>query len=497
MRHTLLVTLAALALTTAAQAQQSDTPPTHLTIYNDNFAVARTTVPLDLHPGSNAVFTTAITSQLEPDSVILRDPTGTRTLSIAEQNYDAGVVTQLWLLQKYEGKTIRFQIAGPRTVEENGQLHTLPAQTVEGRIVRAGDGNGGALFEVDGQLQFQFPGTPLFPASTDGLLLKPTLRWIIDSPKAERFPAELDYMTNGLSWQATYNIVLPEASPAANERADILGWVTIQNNSGTDFPQATIQLMAGDIAKIRNVRDRFTGGGLTMDGAEFAMAAPPAVTQKAFDDFHLYDLHRTLSLANQETKQVQFLEASGVTVERSYQFDASAPVLQPMYPGFHNATRTFGGVSQPHIEVREEIQNLAANRLGMPLPAGRVRLYRREAGAMQFVGESQVQHTPEGQSLHLVSGRSFDLTGERKQTDFHIDNAGHNMDETFAIKLSNAKPEPVTVHIVEHLNRAENWQITEKSAPFTKTDSSTIDFPVQVPAHGDTTLTYSVHYNWQ
>jgi hypothetical protein len=231
-----------------------------------------------------------------------------------------------------------------------------------------------------------------------------------------------------------------------------------------------------------------------------AAAAPvdASVTQKPFDDYHLYDLHRTMAIANHETKQVQFLETSGVAVDRSYRLDASLPVTQPFYRGFHNEQQTWGNVEHPRIEVREEIKNLAANHLGMPLPGGRVRLYRREtSGAMQFVGEAQVSHTPEGQALHLVSGQSFDLTGERKQTDFHVDNAGHNMDESFAIKLSNAKAEPVTLHVIEHLNRAQNWQITENSADYTKTDSSTIEFEVPLAAHGEAKLTYSVHYDWQ
>jgi hypothetical protein len=476
-------------------AQQSDAP-TQLTIYNQDFAVARTTVPLDLHSGSNEVLTTNVTSQLEPDSVILRDPTGRSPIHVGEQNYDAGVVTQAWLLDKYEGKTLDFQTYGPHmSSNANGDEKVLPPLLVKGRIVRAGDQ---PLIEVDGHLQFQLPGLPIFPADTEGLLLKPTLRWQIQSAAATKFNAELDYITRGMSWQATYNVVVPEAADVTGpEVAEVVGWVTIQNNSGTDFPQATIQLMAGDVAKLRDV-------GMSMGGPmarnSFALAASDAsftVTQKEFDDFHLYDLHRTVSLRNHESKQVQFLEAAGVTVQRNYQFEGNAPITQPMYAGYHNDQRNFGGGGNTHVAIREEIKNSTANHLGMPLPAGRLRLYRREAsGQMQFVGESMVQHTPAGQTVQVVSGNAFDLTAERRQTDFHIDQQGHNMDETFAIKLSNAKSQPVTVHVVEHLNRAVNWQITEKSADYTKKDSTTVDFSVQVPASGDITLNYSVHYSW-
>ena len=436
-------------------AAQLPDAATQLTIYNDNFAVARTTVPLDLHAGSNEVLTTNVTSQLEPDSVILRDASGKHPIRVAEQNYDAGVVTQPWMLEKYEGKTIDFQVTG------------------------------------------QLPGLPIFPATTDGLLLKPTLRWQIDSEKPAKFDAELDYLTNGMSWQATYNIVVPEQTVGTGpELADVTGWVTIQNNSGTDFPKATIQLMAGDVAKIRE--DRFRGGGLEQYAALSEMrAAPVAVSQKAFDDFHLYDLHRTVALRNGESKQVQFLEAANVAVQRSYQFDGSNGQPVNFYPGYHDINRGLGNAANTKVAIREEITNSEANHLGMPLPSGRLRLYRQEKdGQMQFVGESMVQHTPADQTVQVVSGNAFDLTAARRQTDFHVDNNAHTMDETIEVKLSNAKGQPVTIHDVEHLNRSQNWDITEKSSDFVKRDSNTIDYPIVVPAKGSTTLTYSVRYTW-
>ena len=466
-------------------AAQQPEAATQLTIYNDNFAVARTTVPLDLHAGANEVLTTNVTSQLEPDSVILRDASGKHPVRVAEQNYDAGVVTQSWMLEKYEGKTIDFQVTGQ---------HPGETTIVQGKIVRAGND---PLIEAAGHLQFQLPGLPIFPATTDGLLLKPTLRWQIDAEKSAKFDAELDYITNGMSWQATYNVVVPEQTTApGQELADVTGWVTIQNNTGTDFPKATIQLMAGDVAKIRNGQfdrlNQFAG-----PGAGLTMAEQLAVTQKAFDDFHLYDLHRTVALRNGESKQVQFLEAANVAVQRTYQFDGSNGQPVNFYSGYHDINRAFGNTANTKVAIREEITNSEANHLGMPLPAGRLRLYRQEKGGqMQFVGESMVQHTPADQTVQVVSGNAFDLTAARRQTDFHVENNAHTMDETFEIKLSNAKDQPVTIHDVEHLNRSQNWEITQKSSDFVKRDSNTIDFPIVVPAKGSTTLTYSVHYTW-
>lgn len=495
MRHNPLPSLVLALATTFLSAQQSAvTAPTALTIYNQDFAVVRTTVPLDLKIGNNEVLTTSVTSQLEPDSVVLRDPSGRNTFTIAEQNYDAGIVTQQWLLEKYEGKTIDFQLQpATRYGTESGQVHEFPAKIVQGRIIRAGEN---PLVEVDGKMQFQLPGTPLFPSTTDGLLLKPTLRWQIYAPKATDFPAELAYITHGLSWQANYNVVLPENSTtAASELADVLGWVTINNNSGTDFPQTTIQLMAGDVAKVQQFSRRMAGVAGSVAMAEVA-APPPAVTQQAFDDFHLYDLHRTVALRNSETKQVQFIEASRVTVERTYQYEGNI-LYQPIYLGFHNIQQDYNLTDNKRVSILQEIKNSEANYLGMPLPAGRLRLYRRDsAGQMQFIGENTIQHTPAEQTIKVTSGNAFDLIGSRKQTDFHTDTRAHTIDESFEITLSNQKTQPVTIHAIEHLHRAQNWQISAKSTDYTKRDNNTIDFPVSVPAKGEKTFSYTVHYTW-
>ena len=493
--------LLAVALVSAsALAQQSPTEPTALTIYNQDFAVARTQIDLDLHPGHNEVTTTQVTSQLEPDSVVLRDTTGKSSFHILEQNYDAGVVDQQWLLQKYEGKTIDFQTGGGAVVD--GKF--VPGPTIPGKIIRAGTQADGSpqsqpLIEVGGEMQFQLPGTPLFPATTDGLLLKPTLRWQIGSEKDQKLSAELAYVTGGFSWEATYNIVAPESAGAGTEdKADVIGWVTIHNQSGTEFPQARIKLMAGDVAKI--VPRSYNG---PVAGRMYSMAqsvVEPEVTQKAFDDFHLYDLNRTVSLRNGEIKQIQFIEANGVTVARSYTYDGARGNLQP-YSNFADniiQQRNYGLDSgNTKVQIIQQIKNSQANHLGIPLPAGRIRLYRRDSdGQMEFVGESTINHTPTEDTVKITTGSAFDIKGTRRQTDFHINQNGHDLDETFEIKLTNQKPQPVTVNVVEHLYRGDNWEIQEKSTDFTKLDSHTLQFPIQVPAKGEATLTYSVRYSW-
>ena len=292
MRITRLLAIALVAAS-LAPAQEHSTHPVALTIYNQSFAVARTSIDLDLDAGVSQITTTGVTSMLEPDSVVLRDPSGKRIVHVVEQNYDAGVVNQEWLLEKYEGKTITFQIS--------------PDKLVEGKIIRAGGPQGQPLIEVQGKMQFQLPGIPLFPAATDGLLLKPTLRWQIQSENHDHFAAELAYITGGLDWESTYNVVAPDSSDVTgDEKVDVLGWVTIHNQSGSDFPEARIKLMAGDVAKIM---PQGSGYGMTRAKDAIMLASAlqaPEVTQKAFDDFHLYDLkpHSVLAQWRDQTGRV-------------------------------------------------------------------------------------------------------------------------------------------------------------------------------------------------
>ena len=330
------------------------------------------------------------------------------------------------------------------------------------------------------------------------MLLKPTLRWQINSGSADHFNAELAYITGGLSWESTYNVVAPDSSDVTGEeRADLLGWVTIHNQSGTDFPEARIKLMAGDVAKIQGQQGGYNGPALRMEAKALDMIQP-GVTQKAFDDFHLYDLNRTVALQDGETKQVQFIDAANVSMRRSYLYDGLAEQMQPIYGGNVNQNQGYGlGGQNTKVLIVEEIKNSEANHLGMPLPAGRVRLYRRDRdGQMEFVGESLINHTPAEDTVKIPTGSAFDVKGSRRQTDFHVDYNKHMLDETFEIKMTNQKEQTVNVSVLEHMYRGENWEIAAKSSNFKKLDSHTLKFPLSVPAKGEAALTYTVHYTW-
>ena len=327
MRKTFLLPLLTFALAQALPAE------TALTIYNQDFAVVRDTLPLDLKAGVNDVRFTEATAHLEPDSVILRDPSGKAPLQILEQNYRADPVSQALLLSLFEGKTIGFlvrpadggkeevvqgKIVRSGYVNHVGGLHRSGNRYYQPQAAYANDQNAGQpIIEVDGKLRFSLPGEPLFPTLGDDTILQPTLHWQIQSEQAARLDAELAYITGGLNWAADYSVIAPEQG----DQIDLTGLVTMDNESGKTFTDAKIKLMAGDVNKINPENSDFnvyastrghTFGGGSMDAAG---------TEKTFDEYHLYSLPRPTTLHDRETKQVEFVRAEGIASRVFYVYD--------------------------------------------------------------------------------------------------------------------------------------------------------------------------------
>ena len=473
--------LLAAALSAAAQPA--------LTIYNQNFAVVRDSVPLDLKEGVNTIRYAGATAQVEPDSVILRDPGGDHALQILEQDYRNDPVSQALLLSLLEDKTIDFENIRTR---DNTQVREL----IPGKIVRSGYVPHGApeqpIIEVNGRLQFSLPGQPLFPDLGDDTVLKPTLTWLLQTDKPGTFNAEVGYVTGGFNWHADYNLVSPEKG----DRVDLVGWITLNNDSGKTFENAKIKLMAGNVNKIQPLlrqTDLFLGAPSRSSSAS-AMA--PVVTEKAFDEFHLYDVARATTLHDRETKQVEFVHAEGMVAPTIYVYDGSAGYR--FVSGMNlNLNPGYGPTGNKKVSVMREFVNAETNHLGVALPKGRLRFYRRDAdGQLQFVGENEIDHTPREETIRVATGDSFDLVGERKATNFRVDSSEKWINETFEIKLRNRKKEPVEIRVVEHLYRWSNWDITEHSDAFKKTDAQTIEFRLPVKPDEERTVSYTVHYSW-
>ncbi len=473
-----------LAVATLAAAQNNDKPA--ITIYNGDFAVVRQNVHLELQEGTTKFTFADVTANLEPESVILRDPKN--PLQVLEQNYRNDPVSQDLLLSFFEGKTLDFV-----ETEPDGSK-----KTVTGKIIRSGHMPNGQnplapIIEVDGKLRFSLPGEPLFPALSGDVILKPALSWLLKSPTAGTSNAELSYITSGMTWKADYNIVAPETEKAGGDIVDVIGWITMSNQTGKVFENARIKLMAGDVHRVQPVQIQ------TMSGAnevvELRAAALP-VSEKTFDEFHLYTLDNLTTLHDQEVKQVEFVRASGVQTKRSYVYDAYTDAIPLSSSPDEDQNSNLENMSKK-VAVYQEFKNSKLNHLGIALPAGRVRFYRREEGGMlQFTGENLVDHTPKDENVKFLTGNSFDLVGERRQTNFKENEDKHWIDESFEIKLRNHKKTPVTIAAVEHLYRWSNWRITAHSQLFKKKDAQTIEFSVPVPADGERVITYTVHYSW-
>jgi hypothetical protein len=478
-----------------------------ITIYNQNFAVIRETLPLDLKAGNNTVRFSGATAHVEPDSVILRDPAGRRVVQVVEQNYRNDPVSQERLLNLYEGKTIEFTVRNADGSE----------RTVSGKIIRSGyvphyeamnrygaqyqanqmamaapaGGAGQPIIEVGGKLQFWLPGQPIFPALADDTILKPAFDWILYSAQAAKFDGELSYVSGGMSWSSDYNIVAPETG----DTLELVGWVTLDNQSGKQFDRAHIKLMAGDVNK---TQPRDQAMSYASAGPIQGVMPPPQVSEKAFEDYHLYTLPQATTIHDRETKQVEFLHAAGIQSKRLYVYDGAQ--FDRNFGGYQDVRQIqqYGTQSNPHVWVLREFANSDANHLGVPLPKGRVRFYRRDQdGQMEFTGENEIDHTPKDETVRVYTGNAFDITGERRQTKFQSQmEPGGWLDEAFEIKLRNHKKEAATVRIVEHLYRWMNWTITQESAWHAQRDSKTIEYEVTLRPDEERTLTYTAHYTW-
>ena len=442
-----------------------------LTIYNGGYAVVRETLPIDLKSGLNQVSFAGVTAQVEADSVILRDIKGKAEFQVLEQSYRNDPVSQAMLLSLFEGKTLEFV-----RLETN-----KPDRVVTGKVVRSGFVPGGRyvepIIEVDGKLQFSLPGSPLFPSLGNDNVLKPTLNWKLNSASSGKIDAEVAYLSNGFTWEASYNLVATDKS----DLLDVVGWVTMNNQSGMTFTEAKIKLMAGDVNRAQPEYPR-VARAMAMNA--LTISADKVVTEKSFDEFHLYTLGNPATLRDKETKQVEFVRASGVKAERLYVFDGADQNRE-------------GSDSPGKVQVYREFKNSEVNKLGMALPKGKVRFYTQDGDRqLEFVGENRIDHTPKDEVIRVLTGNSFDLVGEHRMTNNTEDGANRVAAQSFEIKVRNRKKEPVEIHVVEHAARGGNWTLTAQSQPHEKKDATTFEFRVPLKPDEEKVVTYTIRYTW-
>ena len=462
--------LPAFLLLAAASASFAADPA--LTIYNGGYAVVRETLPIDLKSGVNQVSFAGATAQVEADSVILRDIAGKAEFQILEQSYRNDPVSQAMLLSLFEGKTLEF------VRHESNK----PDRIIVGKVVRSGFVPGGnfvePIIEVDGKLQFSLPGEPVFPSLGTDNILKPTLNWKLNSASSGKIDAEVAYLSRGFTWEASYNLVAEEKG----DSLDVVGWITMNNHSGMIFNDAKVKLMAGDVNRVVESYGRAVGAAMPMAAA--AKMADAVVTEKSFDEFHLYTLGNPVTLRDKETKQVEFVRATGVKAERIYVYEGEGH--------YRRGVRSSG-----KVQVFREFKNSEANKLGIALPKGKVRFYSQDGDRqLEFVGENQIDHTPKNETIRVLTGNSFDLKGEHRMTNEAEDGANRVAVQTFEVKVRNHKKEPVEIRVVEHANRGGTWTLTAQSQDHEKTDANTFEFRVPLQPDEEKTVTYTIRYTW-
>lgn len=462
----------ALLLIAAACAAYAADPA--ITIYNNHFAVVRETFEVELKAGDNNVTFSGATAAVDPDSVILRDAAGKAEFKILEQSYRDDPVTELLLLSMFEGKTIEF-------LKHESQK---PDRVVLGKVIRSGyardrDYRLDPIIEVDGKLQFSLPGEPRFPSLGETNILKPTLNWKLDSLQAAKFNAEVAYLSGGFKWEASYNIIASEKS----DMIDLVGWVTMENISGTTFTDARVKLMAGDIEK-SPTRERMS----SRRNYEFAVGAgggssrrygEPVVSERSFDEFHLYSLALPVTLRDKEVKQVEFTRASGIKSSRLYIVESQVNVVEPV-----------------KVQVWREFRNSEANKLGIALPKGTVRFYAQdEDKQLEFVGDNKIEHTAKDELIRVRAGNSFDLVGERRIVEASRDEANRKAQMTVEVKLRNRKTEAATV-VVRETTEPVDWKLLAQSQPHVRKDARTFEFNVTLAPGEEKTVNYTIELNW-
>ncbi len=447
------------------------------------YGVVRETRPIDLKDGQNEVRFSDVASGIDPTTVAFADLTNPGGTSVLEQNYEYDVVTANKLLEKYLGKDVSVVQKMGQNV--NTATGTLLASDPSNVVLKT---NAGVLVISRGDV------VSVQLAEAGSLVTKPTLVWKVAADKGGKHDAQVTYQTDGLTWRADYNIVVNKTDSAA----DIGAWVSILNESGASYPEAKLKLVAGDVQRIQPPQQVYAGAMLSRR----AMAKDESgggFQEKAFFEYHLYTLGRSTSLANNSTKQIELFEnKSDVPVTKTFVYYGLPEQMRYWISPEPNQDRNLGTQSNKKVDIYLQIKNSEKNGLGIPLPAGRLRVYKKDEAdnTNEFIGEDVIQHTPKDEEVLVKLGTAFDIVGERKQTDFAADYNAHWITESFEIKVRNHKNEAVKVLVRESLFRWTNWEITRSSDKWEKQDYRTIHFPIEVPAEGEKVVTYTVKYTW-
>ncbi len=470
-------TLATLATSSFAVASDEvhstlqDQQNVAVTIYNDNLALVKDQRKIKLKSGLNSLELRDVSAQIRPETALLRSLTSVSSLSVLEQNFDFDLLTPQKLLEKYVGKTVSIIRMNPVSgMETTEQAQVLAA-------------NNGVILKIGDHIETGIPGRMVYSDVPANLRDRPTLVVQLQNQGTTEQNVELSYLTGGLGWKADYVAELN----ANEDKLDLSGWVTLTNTSGTSYRNAKLQLVAGDVNRVHAQQPAAME---TMRAKSMAMADATPMAEESLLEYHLYTLDRPTTIAESQSKQVALLSASGVPTHKEFVLSGADYYYQSSY----------GELGQKmKVGVFIEFDNKDSAHLGMPLPKGILRVYKNDSsGHAQFVGEDSIDHTPKNETVHLKLGDAFDVTADKKQTDFKkLPNPakGNSLFESaYEIVLKNAKKEHVTVTVQEPI--PADWKIISSSHAVEKASSDTAVWHIDVPAEGKTTLTYRVQVKY-
>ena len=432
-----------------------------VTVYNSDLGVVKEYRSNWLDEGDNTVLYEGVASHIDPTSVKLRSVNG--NVEVLEQNYLYDLVNKETILQKYIDKQVTaYQIYG-----NNKEL-------VEGTLLSYSGGQV-ILRDKDGKILILSVNDLELPELPEGLITKPTLEWLVNSKESKNQNLELSYMTSGMSWKADYVAV----SNPDDSKLDLNGWVTVSNNAGTTFENASLKLVAGDVNRARQT----PAPTVYSEDMNAKSAGTSQFTQEALYEYHMYDLGRKTTLRNNEEKQLSLLSASGIGVEKEYVYNDIA--------SWWWYSSGWSDAGEKKVDVMLNFNNSASNNLGMPLPKGTIRIFKEDSsGKLQFIGEDSIDHTPKDETIRLLTGQAFDIVGERKQTNMQI--LSNWYEYTWEVSLRNHKDQDITVTALE--NTAGDWEITQENYPHIKESQNTIKWKVPLKANSETKLTYTIRY---
>jgi len=444
------------------------------------YAMVRHERGVQLTAGRSQLRFTDVAALIDPTTVTFTSLTDPAT-RVLEQNFQFDLVSTDKLLLKYIDKplTVERNTGGGTTSSATGTL----LSSVDGLVLRGTDGTITALRDYSA-LRFQeLPG---------GLITRPTLLWDISSPRGGAQRARVTYQTGGITWWADYNLIFSAGKDANNGFVDLSAWVSIINQSGASYPDARLKLIAGEVNRAEPAQPP----RVLMDMAVRAKSSEDAgFAEKAFDEFHLYTLGRRTTLPNNSTKQIELFD-------QTKQVPAQRLLVLSSAMGYFGGGRyedpNFPATGENKVDAYLQFRNDKASGLGVPLPAGRIRVSRLDAAdsSLEFIGEDAIGHTPRDERVRVKLGSAFDVVGERKQVDFRIDSRARWIEEEIEVEVRNHKDEDVEVQVREFLFRWSNWQVQSSSQAYEKEDARTILFPVKVPKNSNRKVRYRVRYSW-